>query len=170
MLLTGVNRPKNQVLNLYTREAGYSESDLIHFAYGHLESAGCLFRCGHVGYDSAAYLGHLGIELLLKALLLYRTNKFPNCHDLNKLRNLLEAADCEITFSSEGVAVLEKVNRFYSLRYPAGGPSEPFLAEDLVALEALARQLVNTLPLELQQEYAPQVRKGGRDLLRKSID
>jgi HEPN domain-containing protein len=73
----------------YRRSHGYTERDLLHSATDHLASARRLFESGPRCFDSAGYLSHLGIELILKAFLLNRTDAFPNDHSLARLLSLL---------------------------------------------------------------------------------
>jgi HEPN domain-containing protein len=155
---------------VFTRAEGYSEKDLLHFAYDHLASAQVLFERSPECYDSAAGLGHLGIELLLKALLLQRADEFPATHDLAKLRRLLARAAPEVEFTSEGRSVLSRINKFSSLRYPAPGGAEPIGTEDLSPLLNLAQAVVGAFPPKLQAEFAPRLEKGGRVLMRRPID
>ena len=105
--------------SIFKREDGYSEKDLLHFAYDHLASAQVLFERSPSCYDSAGCLGHLGIELLLKALLLHRTDEFPAMHDLAQLRRLVQQTSPAFEFTEEGWSVLSRVNKFFGLRYPA---------------------------------------------------
>ncbi len=69
----------------FTRADGYSPDDLLHFARDHLASAKVLSERSFECYDSAGHLSHLGIELMLKALLLYAAGEFPATHDLSAL-------------------------------------------------------------------------------------
>ncbi len=70
---------------VYTAEEGYTVEDLLHFGYSHVDAAKLLFKADPVFYDSAGYLMHLGIELVLKAWHLYSFGQFDNTHDLVKL-------------------------------------------------------------------------------------
>ena len=69
----------------YTQSDGFSTHELLYYAWGHLASANILSERSYDCYDSAAHLSHLGIELILKALLLHYKGSFPNEHDLLKL-------------------------------------------------------------------------------------
>ncbi len=155
---------------MFTRADGYSEEDLLNFAHDHLASAKVLFERSPSCYDSAACLGHLCIELLLKALLLHRTDRFPATHDLARLRRLLEHAAPEIKFTDEGRSVLSRINKFFSLRYPAPGGAEPLGTEDVIPLRNLADALVAAFPPQLHQEFAAKLKKGERVLRSKPIN
>ena len=151
---------------MFTRADGYSEECLLNFAHDHLASAEFLFKKSPSFFDSAGFLGHLGIELLLKALLLRRTDKFPNSHDLAELRKLLEDAAPEIEFTEEGLSILKRVNKFHTLRYSYPKGSAEIGTEDRIPLRNLAHALVGAFPPELQQKFASQLEKGGRVLTR----
>jgi hypothetical protein len=89
---------------VFTQEQGYRPIDLLHAATDHLFAANVLFSSSDfflaVGMldvdfeaprclDSAGYLSHLGLELLLKAFLLLVTGSFRDDHSL---ANLLRAS------------------------------------------------------------------------------
>src|SRR5436190_23698313 len=65
---------------VFLRSDGYTERDLLQSATDHLASARRLFEGGPRCFDSAGYLSHLGIELILKAFLLHRDGEFPGEH------------------------------------------------------------------------------------------
>lgn len=70
----------------FTEKQGYSPRDLFHFGIDHLESGRILYTQGPASsFDSAGYLAHLGIELLLKAWHLHQFKRFENEHSLVKL-------------------------------------------------------------------------------------
>jgi hypothetical protein len=50
---------------MFSRSDGYTEQDLLQSATDHLASARRLFEGGPRCFDSAGYLSHLGIELIL---------------------------------------------------------------------------------------------------------
>lgn len=153
---------------VFTRSDGYTENDLLHFAHDHLASAQVLFERSPSCYDSGAVLGHLGIELLLKALLLHRTEQFPATHSLGKLRRLLARTE-PIEFTEEDRAILSRIDGFFSLRYPTPEGSETLGTEDLPALLNLSRAIVSAFPQALRNEFATQSQKGGRILMRKPV-
>jgi HEPN domain-containing protein len=74
----------------FSRQDGFSELGLLHAAADYLGSAKLLFDRSPRCFDSAGYLCHLGIELVLKAMLLNICNEFPNDHSLTKLSELIE--------------------------------------------------------------------------------
>ena len=160
---------KTSGVRVFTRSDGYAERDLIHYAHDHLASAQFLFERSPSCYDSGACLGHVGIELLLKALLLHNSDEFPATHDLNKLRRLLARAAPDIEITPEGRSILSRINKLFGLRYPVPSGAQPIETEDLEGILALARALVSALPQEFQEEFDSQLEKGGRVLMRKPI-
>jgi hypothetical protein len=54
----------------FSAKDGYAQIDLVQFSRDHLFAAETLFNLDVRTLDSAGYLAQLGIELLLKALLL----------------------------------------------------------------------------------------------------
>ena len=132
--------------------------------------AALLQKGGPARRKARAVVGRLCIELLLKALLLHRTDQFPATHDLARLRRLLEHAAPEIKFTDEGRSVLSRINKFFSLRYPAPGGAEPLGTEDVIPLRNLADALVAAFPPQLHQEFAAKLKKGERVLWRKPIN
>ncbi len=54
----------------FKRQDGFPELELFHAAADHLASARALFELHPRAYNSAGYLSRLGIELLMKALIL----------------------------------------------------------------------------------------------------
>lgn len=57
----------------FTVEDGLVPVDLLHCGLDHLAASKALFKLSPAGFDSAGYLAHIGVELLLKAWLLYGT-------------------------------------------------------------------------------------------------
>jgi len=153
----------------FTRADGYSEKELLHFAYDHLASATVLFERSPSCYDSAATLSHLAIELLLKALLLHHRGHFPATHDLGRLRRLFTKSAPWVEFTTEGRSVLSRVNRFSSLRYPEPRGSESVGTEDLEPILNLVHALMSAFPPELQQEFRSTTEKGDRILMQRPV-
>jgi HEPN domain-containing protein len=125
----------------YTHEQGYTERDLFLFAEGHRRACELLFSKGPVYLDSAGYLGHLAVELLLKMHLLDRTGGFPNSHDLIELADALCHVFPELEFTEDSWLVLELLNGFADARYP--NPRQPVTigTDDGELIEAFCRGL-----------------------------
>ena len=59
----------------FTAADGCTTRDLVTYPRDHMASARVLFQKSFDCYDSAGYLSHLGIELLLKAFLLHHRTR-----------------------------------------------------------------------------------------------
>lgn len=103
---------------VYTRQEGFSEIELLHSAIDHLASAKILFDTNPRCFDSAGYLSHLGIELILKALLLRRSDSFSNEHSLAKLSRLIDKQGVALNYTEDHKKTLKTLDEFYELRYP----------------------------------------------------
>lgn len=75
---------------MFRRKDVYEAVDLLAYAKDHYAAARLLFgqNRGLHYYDSAAYLAHLAIELLLKAVSLHLSDQFQGLHDLERLADL----------------------------------------------------------------------------------
>jgi len=100
----------------FTRQNGFSETELLHWAIDHLASAKILFEANPRCFDSAGYLSHLGIELILKAILLNGRNEFPNEHSLVELSNSIETYGAKFNYTNEHKETLEVLDGFNELR------------------------------------------------------
>jgi HEPN domain-containing protein len=132
-------------------------------------AARILFGTGPLYYDSAGYLAHLAIELLLKVMLLLVCDEFPSEHDHQTLLKLLrrELPDLEITEAGERAITL--VNRFKDLRYPR--PEDPIEigSDDADLIVSLYNTIWEFIP-EGARSTADErgwVTKGGRVLMRR---
>jgi HEPN domain-containing protein len=74
---------------IFTSKDGLVAVDLIHCAMDYLSAAELLFGSGPHLYDSASYLAHLGIEMLLKGWLLEVNGSFEGVHLLSNLHGTL---------------------------------------------------------------------------------
>lgn len=154
---------------VFTLADGYAAADLLRFARDHLASAKVLWERSFDCFDSAGVLCHLGIELLLKALLLHSVGSFPATHDLPRLLDLIAKSQQPIGLTQGQQTLLAKIDNFFSLRYPAPHASPQIGSEDFVSIEALFRGLLQQLPEDLRSSLSNQPRheKGGRILMRK---
>lgn len=153
----------------YKRTDGFSEVNLVHSAIDHLTSAKILFKEGPPCFDSAGYLCHIGIELILKAILLNKTDEFDNEHSLVGLSNQIRAQKVELNYSTDQNRTLEKVNSFYDLRYPKEKDPIEIGSDDWDQIENLYEFLIFTLPNDIQEQIQNIDRgiKGGRIVLKK---
>lgn len=153
----------------YTRQEGFSEGGLLHSAIDHLASAKVLFAKDHRCFDSAGYLSHLGIELILKAMLLNCNNEFPNEHSLASLSNLIEMQGMQLNYTKDHEEIIITLDRFYQLRYPKALNPIEIGDDDWVKIETFFEYLILMLPDEIQQDLK-QVNcseKGNRILMKK---
>ena len=169
----------------FTEAQGYRPIDLLHAATDHLFAANFLFSSGEffrlIGIldvdleaprclDSAGYLSHLGIELLLKTLLLCITGRFRDEHSLITLLRTLEVNGVKFALNEEQIATVKQLDQFYNLRYPqaAGSPSVGDL--DWPAIHSLSSALLEHLPGDLQRDLLnlDRTEKFGRVLMRKT--
>jgi HEPN domain-containing protein len=103
----------------FTAAAGYTQLDLLQFARDHLFAAEKLFGLGVRTLDSAGYLAQLGIELLLKALLLGATGAFRDEQSILKLCCKVKHVVPSFKIPEPYSDVLPLLDRYYELRYPA---------------------------------------------------
>jgi HEPN domain-containing protein len=156
----------------FTTRHGFNVSDLLYAATDHLASAGVLFDKNPRCYDSAGYLSHLGIELILKAFLLHYTGQFPAEHSLRKLRCSLEERGITLLPVEKYGSTLAKLDRFADLRYPNPNGAPEIGSDDWTIICTLYSQLRTQLPTDLQRQVdrISQTKKFGRILMRKRKD
>lgn len=138
----------------FLKEDGWSTTDLLQAARFHLASAEVLFEESLFYYFSAGYLGHLGIELILKAFLLHFTGHFPNEHDLQKLMNQIQSVKKDLRLDADHSKILAHINQFKSMRYPE--PKDPIEIgyDDWMAIQHLVTALISIMPPELEKEFS----------------
>ncbi len=156
----------------YRKSDGYTVEGLCQSANDHLVSAMHLFMChGPQTYDSAGYLSHLGVELLLKAALLDRTEEFPNEHNLKQLIRRLQATGFALGLSSARSEALELLDSFSELRYPEPEGLSPIGDESWATVYDLYEWLLVQLPASLGQaiQQINHAEKSGRLLLQKPV-
>ena len=150
----------------FKADAGYESVDLLKYGRGHLHAAEILFLQDHHCLDSAAHLGHLAIELLLKAALLHKSGSFPAEHDLSALLQEAATAGLPFTLSEDQRVLLGAISPFEECRYP--NPDNPIEigTKDLEMIQQLWDTLLDQIPLELRAAFleADQITKGGRTL------
>jgi HEPN domain-containing protein len=162
---------KKREKGFFYRADGYKEVDLLHSARDHLDAARWLFASHPNFLDSAGYLSHLGIELILKAFLLHRDGKFPKEHSLAELLR-----DAPITLHPMFDETITLLDGFEQLRYPIPKPKRAGMLgeigdEDWRDIYMIRKQLLRWLPPKLREEYdaIKDNEKGGRVLMEKVI-
>jgi len=158
-------------IKIYYRYEGYTEEELLKSGLDHLRSAKILFDKNPLCYDSAGYLCHLGIELVLKACVLNHQDSFSGIHKLMDLYEILKAAGIKMKPKQEND--LKRLDQFYHLRYTS--PKKPVSIgdEDWHSVWSVFKAIKNYLPSSLKSfinDYAKKsipLKKGGRILMVK---
>jgi len=140
---------------VFTRE-DCTESDLIQYAVDHLKTAEKLYELsGRWTWEylhSAAFLSHLGIELLLKACLLHSVSEFPSTHDLKRLFALVRKNDNNIDMSNQNKKWLKYLNGCNALRYPNKSARTEVDINQWRKTKALFEELRDKVPVEIQKQ------------------
>lgn len=103
---------------IFTKDDGFEAGDLLHCGQNHLSAAEALFAGSPSFYDSAGYLAHMGIELLLKGWLLEVAGEFPGVHRISDLWTDLMKRHGAPTLTENETNLLMKLDQFGTLRYP----------------------------------------------------
>ena len=156
----------------FTRQDGFSESALLHSAVDHLGSARVLFDRSPSCFDSAGYLCHLGIELVLKAMLLNKCDWFPDEHSLAKLSASIVKQNVKLHYGSEHEDIVRTLDKFNGLRYPQILDPIEIGDDDWCRIENLFDFLILSLPTGMQNELKQMdhSNKGNRILMSKKKD
>jgi len=159
-------------MTTFKREKGFSELELFHAAIDHLGSAKVLFERDPRTFDSAGYLSHLGIELLLKALILNMDDKFDSEHSLKRLWSTYEEHHGPVALGNENRGALELLEDFYELRYPKVSSPIEIGSNDWDGIERLFEFLVFLFPEHIQEQFKnlDYSEKGNRILMYKKVD
>jgi len=148
---------------------GFEPTDLLKYARDHLASAKLLFGRNPLCYDSAGYLAHLGLELMLKSILLELNGEFPAEHNLKLLYNLAKKAGAHLIEKKEE-KLLIKINQFFYLRY--ANPQNPIEIgdDDWKMIEKIFFTLLSNFPNNIMSELdnSNYYEKGSRILFRKA--
>jgi HEPN domain-containing protein len=161
-----------QTMRWFTTTAGFEPIDLIQFGIDHLASAKVLFDTGPRCYDAAGYLSQLGIELLLKALILCENGQFPDEHNLTRLHSTRYLPRSFPVLSQESADLLNRLDRYYQLRYPRRTDPVAIGSEDWGRIEGVYEELHNRIPHDIMEAYDKKNpgEKGGRILMEKPVD
>jgi HEPN domain-containing protein len=155
----------------YRRSDGYTEIALVQFARDHLFAAEKLFHLGVRTLDSAAYLAQLGIEILLKALLLSATDEFPQEHSLLKLGCEVKKAIPSFEIAEPYSDVLPLLNRYYYLRYPAPSNVPGVTQGDWPVIKHIVDLIERHLPEQVRHspDTSSADKKAGRKIIRGRV-
>ncbi len=159
-------------LKTFSINDGITVEDMLHFGYGHIDAAIALFKDDAAFFDSAGYLAHLGIKVVLISWHLHTFGQFKNIHELDTLYMQLKTLDNKIDLGTENENFLKELDKFYMLRYPCRkeGPIEVG-SDMLVQFEKLLDSLWQLLPDEMKDIYnrIDRTKKGGRVLMEKRL-
>lgn len=162
---------------IYTKSDGILPVDMMHCAIDHLSASESLFESSPAHYDSAGYLAHLGIEMIIKSILLYRAGSFPGIHSIRNLFDELRSKDYISDLPEELEVVVSTLDEYEYLRYPNLDCPVEIGTDDLILIKKLAKFLYEQLPSNLMSELSelnsPQskslILKAGRMLVRKKV-
>jgi HEPN domain-containing protein len=151
----------------YLATDGFRSADLLQYARDHLASARLLFDTSFQAFDSAGHLSHLGIELLLKAVLLDLVGEFPNEHKLRVLVDEIRMTKPTSLDDEDAQRLLTRLEPFVVLRYP--NPSEPVTvgSEDMASIDRVCEAILGEMSIDFRTKYmeADPTTKGGRVLM-----
>jgi len=150
----------------FRRSDGFEPPDLFRYGWDHLRCAEILFASGPLASDSAGYLSHLGIELMLKAILLQVTGEFPASHSLRRLHTSVHEAVPAFVLGKSHLQLLEGIDRLCELRYPNRQNPVEVGHEEYYQVSSLANEIHRLIPKELGDAFhqVDILEKGGRRL------
>ena len=154
----------------FSEKNGFTVVDLLQFGFSHADAACFLFNEDLAFIDSAGYLAHLGVELILKAWHLQLFGKYEPTHDIVELHKKIQQEEAVACISSDSEEFLVKLQTFYELRYPRRGKGPVEVGtEDLKTFQIFLNELWNQLPDEMIKIYnqIDSIKKGGRILMKK---
>jgi HEPN domain-containing protein len=153
----------------FTRNNGYEPNDLLHYGIDHLACARHLFQLEPKTYDSAGYLSQLGIELIMKAILLFTQGYFTDTHSLKNIYNDISSLRKKWILPKKHKETIVLLDDFYNLRYPKTRAPIEIGADDWSRIEELYLALTNRLAksLRYKMEGLNPLKKGGRVLMVK---
>jgi len=152
---------------------GVVAADFLHAGRDHMTAAKLLFESDDPShFDSAGYLAHMAVELLLKAWLLEVAGEFEGIHNLQALYDVLQKKYGVSPLDDDQQGVLRILDQFEQLRYPNPKRPTEIGDEDLPRTEALVEHLCRSMPKTIPNalEKIEPGRKGGRVLMRKKIE
>jgi HEPN domain-containing protein len=153
-----------------TEVDGYTSGNLLHFAFDHLAAANTLFENSPRFFDSAGYLIHLGLELLLKAWHFHVSKEFSPIHDLETLYNDLEKKEPNLSLPAEQINTIKYLNNFYNIRYQSSKVIIKIGCDDTDRINILLDNLYSAMPKNLKTEYeklSSSNEKGNRILMKR---
>lgn len=153
----------------FSTSDGLVPVDFAHCGLDHTTAARVLFGSDPSHYDSAGYLAHIGVELLLKSWLLQVLGQFEGVHNLMALYSELESKCGAPALNAGQIELLATLDGYEQLRYP--NPKKPTEVGDgdWVRIEAFVGFVCNAMPQEIPSALEQVVpgRKAGRVLMKK---
>jgi HEPN domain-containing protein len=153
-------------------EDGFTLQDLMQYGIDHLACAKLFFSFGHPRtYDSAGYIAHLGIELVMKALLLSVQGYFTDTHNLSGIYNCLSSKQKKWLLAKKHEKTISLLNKFYNLRYPRLNNVVEIGSDDWPHIESLLQALIKKMNKRQREEInnIDIFSKGNRVLLYREI-
>ncbi len=162
----------------FTHTDGIRPTDLLHCGLDHLGAAQTLFDTGPHFYDSAGYLAHLGIEMLIKGWTLEVCGSFLGVHDLEDLYAELERQGQAAPLDANLAPILEKLSGYEELRYPNLLAPTEVGSNDWPDVARLAGHICQSMPKALEKQLAKinsgdsgtPITKAGRMLMKKPVE
>ena len=157
---------------IFTTADGLVPVDLLHSSVDHLKAAQKLFDSSPSFFDSAGYLVHLAIELMLKAWLLHSAGEFKGHHGLRDLHTDLVREHSARNLTAGESDTMTLLDRYSDLRYPNRNDPVEVGNESVQGIDNLFDAIFNQLPQELLDAFAivNPLEKGGRVLMKRKID
>ena len=162
----------NRIRKTFSVTDGYSVADFLHYGFDNVAAAELLFKANARYFDSAGYLAHLGLELLLKAWHLHTFGHFEEGHHLSGLWSKLRQHDSKLCIDNAKTETLEKIDQYFTLRYPNPAMPQEIDSDDLLAILSLQSAICSQMPPKMQSIINSLTgdKKGGRVLMEKRID
>ena len=156
----------------FSRDDGLVPVDLVHCGLDHITAALALFDTDPSHYDSAGYLAHIGVELLLKGWLLEVAESFSATHDLSELYKELEENYGAPALSKDAAVTLETLDSYGELRYPNLNWPIEVGNDDRAGIDALVGEICSPMPQSIEEalEKVEPFTKAGRVLMKKPMD
>lgn len=150
---------------------GVSVKDLIHYGQDNLSAARKLLSGSASHYDSAGYLAHMGVELLLKAWHLQVSDSFPGIHSLTELWARLKELSSVRDLRPRSRRTLHLLDQYEQLRYPTTNAPIEVGSEDAIRINNLVESLYLRMPSELIETHNSinVLAKGGRVLMKRPV-
>lgn len=160
------------MVRTFSTADGLTPVDFAYCGLHHLVAARLLFDSDPCHYDSAGYLAHIGVELLLKSWLLQVAGHFEGIHNLCSLYSQLESKFAAPMLDNKQRKALMLLDQYEELRYP--NPKKPIEVgdEDWPIIDAVADFICQSVPAEILDELEKSLpgRKAGRVLMRKKVE